>query len=199
MKTIFLVRHGQTEWNILRRMQGHSDIPLNETGKFQAQSLIPFFEKINLDSIISSDLSRAHETATIFSKPLGITPKKDPRLREVFLGSMEGLTKEEIIQQHGEESWNRWGSNKIEDFYFKWPGSESRIEQVERFKNLFSELLTTNDKKIAVVTHGLAIRTFIHYLEPDLIEPIQIPNCVVYKLENSNGSWSPAQKIFEAP
>lgn len=199
MKTIYLVRHGQTDWNVLRRMQGHSDIPLNEVGKLQAESLIEFFKNQDIELIYSSDLSRARETANIVSSSLGLTPFLDPRLREVFLGSMEGLTKDEIIAQLGEDSWNRWGSNLINDFSFKWPESESRIEQVLRFKDIFSELLTRAEKKIAVVTHGLALRTFIHYLHPNLSEPVAIPNCVIYKLEYTNNTWSSPIKVFEAP
>jgi probable phosphoglycerate mutase len=86
--TLFLVRHGATDWSEAGRFNGHTDISLNELGRRQATALRPSLEQLELDSIFSSDLVRCRETAEI---AIGSgTP--DARLRELDFGELEGLT-----------------------------------------------------------------------------------------------------------
>ena len=67
---IYLIRHGQTDWNIVHRIQGHLDIPLNDTGRAEVKARAKQLESLRIDQIISSDLSRAKETAHIIGKNL---------------------------------------------------------------------------------------------------------------------------------
>jgi broad specificity phosphatase PhoE len=92
MTTLLLVRHGETDWNAERRWQGHADVPLNERGRDQAERLAEELENARVDAVYSSDLSRARETAEIVGARLGVPVVLDPALREIDVGSREGLT-----------------------------------------------------------------------------------------------------------
>ena len=70
---IILVRHGETDWNAERRWQGHSDRPLNEAGRRQAEELAARLDGAPIDAVYSSDLLRAHETARLLAEPRGLT------------------------------------------------------------------------------------------------------------------------------
>ena len=93
---VFVVRHGETEWNLIGKQQGHLDSPLTETGVRQARRLADGLVGRGIDSIFASDLGRAAETAKIISSKLRISIKTDLRLRERHLGLMQGLTKDEF-------------------------------------------------------------------------------------------------------
>jgi broad specificity phosphatase PhoE len=90
--TLLLVRHGETDWNAEGRLQGHTDRPLSDYGRRQAQHLAAELEGQELEAIYSSDLARARETAEIVGERLGLPVVLDPDLREKNWGSWEGLT-----------------------------------------------------------------------------------------------------------
>jgi broad specificity phosphatase PhoE len=89
---LLLVRHGETDWNAEGRLQGHTDRPLNEYGRRQAQRLADELAGEELEAIYSSDLARARETAEIVGERLGLPVVLDPDLREKNWGTWEGLT-----------------------------------------------------------------------------------------------------------
>jgi broad specificity phosphatase PhoE len=95
MTTILLARHGQTDWNRDGRYQGHADPPLNETGRVQAGELAEALSDDPLDAVYASDLRRAYETAEIVGARLGLPVARETGLREVDVGSWEGLKREE--------------------------------------------------------------------------------------------------------
>src|SRR6056297_2601616 len=88
MKELWWIRHGETDWNLALRIQGSSDVELNETGVAQARALAPRLEKVAFDAVYASDLSRAHRTAMLASS--GAKIRTDPRLRELSYGMLEG-------------------------------------------------------------------------------------------------------------
>jgi 2,3-bisphosphoglycerate-dependent phosphoglycerate mutase len=92
MATLLLVRHGETDWNADGRLQGHTDRPLSDFGRRQAQQLAAELEGEELEAIYSSDLSRARETAEIVAERVGLPVALDPDLREKDWGNWEGLT-----------------------------------------------------------------------------------------------------------
>lgn len=96
MTTLLIARHGETEWNREERYQGHADPPLNETGRAQAEELATKLEGEPIDAVYSSDLSRAAETAEIVGARLGLPVEHEPGLREIDVGSWQGLTKAQI-------------------------------------------------------------------------------------------------------
>ena len=100
MTTLLLARHGETDWNRQLRIQGSSDIELNDLGRRQAQALAQDLTDVELDAIYSSDLARARQTAEPVAATHGLEVRFDPRLRERSFGSWEGLTREDIDERY---------------------------------------------------------------------------------------------------
>jgi broad specificity phosphatase PhoE len=94
--TLLIARHGETEWNREERYQGHGDPPLNETGRAQADALAEKLADEPVEAVYSSDLRRAAETAEIVGARLGLPVEHEPGLREIDVGSWQGLTKAQI-------------------------------------------------------------------------------------------------------
>ncbi|MBW8351593.1 histidine phosphatase family protein [Bacillus sp. IITD106] len=179
MTTVGFIRHGITEWNVLGKAQGISDIPLNHTGKEQASALGKrLFKEDSWDFIISSDLSRAYETANIIGGMLQLPIYLDKRIREINCGKIEGTTEEERL--------NSWGENWREQDL----GME-KYEDVARRGISFLEDLTVShkDKKILVVSHGALIGLTLQYLLPDKFPTTYIENASITILENKNSHW----------
>src|SRR5262245_65615545 len=99
MTELLLTRHGETDWNREHRVQGHTDVPLNENGREQARALAERLVDVPLAAIYASDLARARETAEIVARRLGLGVVLDPGLREKNFGSWEGLTDVEIAER----------------------------------------------------------------------------------------------------
>jgi uncharacterized phosphatase len=110
--TILLARHGETDWNLGRRVQGQSDTPLNDTGRAQAQALAGELAGERLDAVYSSDLVRAHETARIVAEPRGLDVTALPDLREKDFGTWEGLTDDEILVRFPDARHGHWGDGE---------------------------------------------------------------------------------------
>jgi len=134
IKEIFVFRHGETDWNKERRYQGHSDIPLNEEGRRQAEELRARLESLAPQVILSSDLSRAFETAKIAAANLKVDILPFTAYRECHLGECEGLHKDVINSKYGPEQLERWGSIQRKDHDFRFPGGESKHELLQRIQ-----------------------------------------------------------------
>src|SRR5918912_2479347 len=123
MQKLYLVRHGETDWNAEGRMQGLSDTVLNEMGLQQARCLAErLAEERDLTAIYSSPLQRAYRTAEIAGRRLGLRVIADRRLEEHHIGQLEGLTLAEIKEQFPEvyRTWNQGGTR------VPFPGEETR-------------------------------------------------------------------------
>ncbi len=105
---LVLWRHGQTVYNLERRFQGQTDVPLNDLGRRQAAEAAPYLASLRPSAIISSDLSRAMETADALARLTGLPVQTDKDLRERFGGAWEGLTESEIMTRFPVEraSWS---------------------------------------------------------------------------------------------
>ena len=160
---IILWRHGQTDWNVANKFQGHTDIPLNEVGKFQVAHAAPLIAAIGPTMIISSDLQRAQATAHELVKLTGIEPLVDARLRETNCGKWEGLTGAEIRQVDlaNLREWSLGGDNPAGGI------GERRSEVGARAVAAITDALSGRDgERIVVATHGGTARTIIgSYLE----------------------------------
>jgi broad specificity phosphatase PhoE len=185
----YLFRHGETNWNFELRWQGHSDIPLNQTGVQQAQQLALDLKYFGIQEIISSDLLRAKKTAEIVAQSLGVPLLFDNRLRETKLGMAEGLTNNEIIKTFGQDAWDRWARFQENDPLASFPQGESKPEVLKRVTLALEEnLLKTKFQTIGISTHGGVLRRLIHSMRPDLTEPVMVPNCMCFQLEFSKQS-----------
>jgi broad specificity phosphatase PhoE len=198
LKRIFIFRHGETAWNVEGRFQGHTDIPLNDNGRAQATLLIPKLREAGIQSILTSDLSRARETAQIIAAPLAIPIFEDERIREAFLGEAQGLTYTEI-QSRWIDISARWGSSHPTDADVSYPGGESGAQILKRVFEGMEEFLGTREfQTIGVSTHGGVIRRVLHRLLPPETPPVRIPNTVLYELshETETGKWFQHSFIF---
>lgn len=114
MTRILLIRHGETSWNAVRRLQGHTDIPLNEEGVRQAEALARSLSSEKLDAIISSDLGRAKQTAqAVAARHPHIPLHTDPGLRERGYGAFEGLLYTEIAERYPVE-FAEWQARDVD-------------------------------------------------------------------------------------
>jgi valyl-tRNA synthetase len=148
----FIARHGQTDWNKEDRYMGHREIPINSTGQQQIQIAAGVLENQNIDVIISSDLLRCKETATIIGGKIGIAPIFDERLREIDEGSWEGLTRSEVMEKFPD----LWDTRT--DLDNKRGGAETWRDVSKRVKEAFEEYRKKYEgKNVLIITHGGAI------------------------------------------
>lgn len=108
-RRVILWRHGQTLWNVERRFQGTTDVPLTETGVAQARRSARLLASLKPDAIVASDLQRAANTAAELAALTGLEVTHDEALRETYAGVWQGLTHEEIVSRFGDEytAWKR--------------------------------------------------------------------------------------------
>ena len=154
LRRLVLLRHGQTDYNVAGRMQGHIDSMLTETGVEQAATVAPEIARLVPDRLISSDLKRAVDTAELVSAACGLPVKYDARLRETHLGEWQGRTVAEI-----EDDWPGAIATWRSDPGWAPPGGESRIEVVRRslpvVEELDEEFATGDpDTTVVLVAHG---------------------------------------------
>ncbi|MFI6231750.1 histidine phosphatase family protein [Micromonospora echinospora] len=107
MTRLIVWRHGNTDWNNARRVQGQTDVPLNERGREQALAAAPLLAALRPDAIVASDLSRAADTAAALAALTGLPVRTDPRLRERYFGQWQGLLLDEVIERFPAE-YARW-------------------------------------------------------------------------------------------
>src|SRR5512135_227638 len=113
MLRLLLVRPGETEWKAVGRLQGHSDIPLNDTGRAQAKELAARLAAHGISRVWTSDLARARETGAIIAAHLGLgEPVIETDLRERRFGIFEGLTRDEIAARYPVE-WRAWQDKTV--------------------------------------------------------------------------------------
>ena len=152
MSTVFLVRHGATEWNIHKRAQGQADVPLTDKGRLQALDAARQLAGFPIEAVYSSDLQRAFDTAQAIAHSHGLEVVKDPRLREIDQGEWTGLPVAEI-----ERRWPElWGSAR---HYNARPGGESPQEVRARGLAAIKDAVAAHESSdIVAVSHGGTIR-----------------------------------------
>jgi len=152
---IYIIRHGQTDWNIEHRTQGQTDIVLNTEGIKQAELITQKIVNLKIDSIISSDLKRAYMTAQIINEKFNKIIVADKRLREFNFGTLEGIPRDQITQ----EIWGKFNENP------KQFNAETKKEVFNRIKSFIDDIKSENlNKNVLVVTHGGLIRMINYYM-----------------------------------
>lgn len=187
--SIYLARHGQTDWNLEFRIQGQSDIPLNRTGEMQAAELYANLVKegAEIAKIYSSTLSRAYKTASIVGEKYGVPVIKIPGLEEVDFGLFEGHTWDEVYAEYT-RIHSDWSLDK---FRRKDHGGESYVDMLKRFLTAFEQIKEESEdilgagRDILIVTHfssimslltireGLDFRDSYKYVGPGNAEPVK--------------------------
>lgn len=183
LMVLYLVRHGETEWNRLKKIQGHTDVPLNDAGKEQARRLARRFAEIPVDFIYSSDLCRAYDTAAEVARTLGIPVHTCDRLRERSFGKLEGYTSEEI-----EKLFHGFPQEREQMISF---GIETREETQQRFSSRLEQLMEKHyHETILVVSHGGTIRSFIEYIAGQRYVQWKLDNTGVNHIVYERPGWN---------
>lgn len=169
MRRLYVARHGETDWNLAGRWQGRTDVPLNDRGRAQARAIGEALRGERIAAVVSSDLSRARETATIAASVLGARlAHSEVDLRERGFGVFEGLTRAECEEQHP-EAWRKWS----EDRRVAPPGAETYEALATRMLAVALRLFERDDLAPAlVITHGGALRALVTHVTAAEIAPI---------------------------
>ena len=171
LRALLVARHGETDWNVANRWQGQSDVPLNDNGRAQARSLAVRLRGSIVSGIVSSDLSRARETAEILAAALGLAfDHVDVGLRERSFGCFEGLTRDECMARYPNE-WLAWQRDHLMPV-----GGETAEALLARATSAFERAarhVARDDAPGLVVTHGAVIRAIVAGATGERPPPIQ--------------------------
>lgn len=182
-RLLYLTRHGETDWNVAGRWQGHTDVPLNAVGYAQARALGRSLRRVAPVAVVSSDLVRAVETARVAAEMLGIElAYTDRGLRERAFGCFEGLTREECLRHHS-EAWRAWVEEQRAP-----EGGEDRDALAARVIAAIgraAENLLPGAGPVLVVTHGGSLRAAVSKAHGSTPPPIA--NGAVWRVEWDGG------------
>jgi len=154
-RRVVLWRHGRTAWNVAGRVQGQTDVPLDDLGRRQAVTAAAELARLAPDRIVASDLQRAADTARELSLLTGLEVGSDPRLRELNFGIREGLTWPESWERHPEHM-RAW----VESDSYRMPGGETYEEVGDRFAASLAEHIQGIGPHgtLVLVAHGALLR-----------------------------------------
>ncbi|NLF54218.1 MAG: histidine phosphatase family protein [Thauera phenolivorans] len=187
---ICVIRHGETAWNAERRLQGHLDVPLNETGLAQADAAARHLADERFAALYTSDLLRTRQTATPLARSLAREMIREPRLRERHYGCFQGLTYEEAALRHPHD----YARHKARDPDFALPGGgESLIAFRHRIAAALAEIAARHaGERVAVVTHGGVLDIIHRFASGQPLEAARdfpIPNAALNWIEFDDGRW----------
>jgi broad specificity phosphatase PhoE len=155
---VYIVRHGETEWNAQGRIQGHTDICLSEKGREQARVVSRRLAEVPFDVAYSSDLSRTRETAQVILGERNVPLHPTPQLREYHKGVFEGLTVQEYSLRYPE----LYQASLVNDLDFAPPGGETIRQTSARMARFGAQLKKSHlDDTVLVVGHGGSLRSLI--------------------------------------
>lgn len=189
MLQVYLVRHGETEWNVARRIQGQSDSPLTATGRLQASQVAKRVKSEGITHIITSDMGRTRETAQIIADECGCEIITEPRLRELNMGVLEQREIETLTPE--EEQWRK----SLID------GTDGgRIPNGESMEELYSRMFAALDhcrqlpagSRPLLVSHGIALSTLLSRIlgVPAYSERrLRLRNCSLSRVDYQNSPW----------
>lgn len=184
---IYFVRHGETEWNVKKKIQGKTDIPLNENGKEQAKALAKKLaeKKLPAVKVYTSPQLRAAETAQAVADELGLVCEKLDDLREMDLGEWEGLNWD-IIKEEYKDIYPYWNEHRR---YAKTPGGECYNDVLERTLDALAYILSKESEDVLVVTHSAILMSLGCYLarlpfdEDKMVRRFKTKNAEVVEIE----------------
>jgi probable phosphoglycerate mutase len=186
-----LVRHGETNWNVERRLQGHTDVDLNERGITQAAQMAKAIKAINLqfDVLYTSDLQRAAKTANAIEKLFNTKAIVDSSLRERHLGILQGITTKEAPQFDAE----LWKSHISRDIHEELRGGESIAQLAQRVQKALEKIrLQHLGQTILVVSHGGTLDMMYRLASNQALDAeraISVPNASLNWISHDGSSW----------
>ncbi len=176
MPTLYLIRHGETDWNVEGRYQGQADPPLNAKGLAQARQLAGALQNSGIQLLYTSPLRRAAQTADILARALDIPLFREPRLMEIHQGDWQTRLRAEIEALYP-DLFRRW---ETQPWQVAPPGGET-LEQVQaRVYQAVDEISARHpNARLGLVTHRIPIALLkMRYqnLDPDIIRTLHLPN-----------------------
>lgn len=182
-----MIRHGESTWNEVHRIQGQLDPPLSQRGREQAGRLARRLSGRRIAAIYVSDLARARETAEPIEAATGVRAEPMSELREIFLGEWEGLHTAELAERFP-EAWARWTAEPSWDIV---PGGERAAAFDARVTSAVDALLARHpESDVVVVTHGGVIQVALHHIvgRPSQgLFPFRISNASISVIEKRDG------------
>lgn len=176
MTELILIRHGETEWNVVGRYQGQADPPLNNRGLVQAYELAQRLNDTNLNLLYTSPLSRAFQTAQILAESLHIPLHVDERFQEIHQGDWQTRLRSEIEARYP-DLFQKW---ETDPWIVTPPGGESLREVRTRVDKAVDEILRKHEGLcIGIVSHRIPIallKVRFQGMEPDIVRTLQLPN-----------------------
>lgn len=158
MTKIIVVRHGQTKWNIGQIFRGRADVPLNETGRFQAKSLAKALKSWEIVAIYSSPLLRAKETAEAIAKEKNLKVKISDSLLDISYGDWQGVSHDEVAKKWP-KLYQLWQEKPDK---VKFPKGESLNDVRKRVEDFLKKVVSEHkDKIVAAVSHRVAIKVLL--------------------------------------
>ncbi|HEY5596987.1 MAG TPA: histidine phosphatase family protein [Candidatus Bipolaricaulota bacterium] len=194
MLRIYFVRHGQTDWNSLKKLQGQQDASLNELGVRQSQAAAKRLKNVPLEAIYASDLTRARQTAQAINTYHNLPLLQRPHLRERCFGIFEGHTIEQCTKRHPDVR----AAYERDRLGYKIPEGESYLEFTCRVGAFFEVLRKEHgEQTIAVVAHGGVLgAAFSHIVSqqmnlasPPFLPLFAVGNCSISQLQHKEGRW----------
>ncbi|MBG3089054.1 2,3-diphosphoglycerate-dependent phosphoglycerate mutase GpmB [Proteus terrae] len=189
MLQVYLVRHGETEWNVARRIQGQSDSPLTANGVRQAQQVAEKVKSAGITHIISSDLGRTRQTAEIIAQACGCEVITDSRLRELNMGVLE--QREIATLKTQEEAWRKSLIDGTPDGRI--PQGESMVELASRMQAALNQCLDLpENSRPLLVSHGIALGCLLSTVLglPAYAERrLRLRNCSISRVDYQNSPW----------
>ncbi|MCL2898822.1 2,3-diphosphoglycerate-dependent phosphoglycerate mutase GpmB [Brenneria tiliae] len=198
MLQVYLVRHGETEWNVARRIQGHSDSALTPRGEHQAQQVAERVKKLGITHILTSDLGRTRRTAEIIAQACGDCQVIiEPRLRELNMGILEERDIDLLSPQ--EEVWRKQLVDGTPDGRI--PEGESMAELATRMHAVLDRCLALpQGSRPLLVSHGMALGCLLSTVLglPAWAERrLRLRNCSLSRLDYQHSPWLASGWVVE--
>jgi broad specificity phosphatase PhoE len=196
-KTIYFVRHGQTEWNAAARMQGQQDSDLNDVGRRQAEDHGRLLARVGVDALYVSPLNRARQTLAIVQRHVALEARVDDRIKEWDCGLWSGQLRADVRARWPKE----WAALEADPYHYRGPGCENYPDMIARASPFVDELLASTARRIAVISHGMIgrvmIGTLMGFSESGMLDFKQ-PNNIVYRVRSLAGAGTPVLDHFAA-
>ena len=186
-----LVRHGETDWNAARRLQGYTDIPLNARGFAQAVQIAKFLKNSNFkfDVLYTSDLQRAKQTANAIEGLYAVSAISHSSLKERHLGALQGLTINEAPLVEPE----LWQIHLSRDIHHELRGGESILQFANRIKTALQDIQEKHaGKTILVVSHGGALDMMYRIASNQALDAqrvVAVPNASLNWISYDGSNW----------
>lgn len=197
MLQVYLVRHGETQWNAQRRIQGQSDSALTEKGERQAEQVAERAKTLGITHVISSDLGRTRHTAEIIAQACGVDVTLDARLRELDMGVLERRNIDTLSEE--EEGWRRQLVNGTADGRI--PEGESMLEMSERMHAALNACLDLPlGSRPLLVSHGMALGCLMSTILglPAWAERrLRLRNCSISRVDHQQSLWLASGWVVE--